>query len=251
MVEAPMEFNLKKTVGQLALEKPGLLPVFEELGIDYCCGGNVPLEEACRNANVPVEQIGRMFEERSALAQSRERDWSSEPLFGLIAYIVNHHHYFTRREMVRLDELLHKVCAAHGEKHPELLRIRDLFRSLSDELLLHMAREEQVLFPYIADLEKRFTRREPVLAPAFGTVLNPIRMMMQEHDSAGATLKLIRRLAADYSVPTDACMSWFALYQGMQEFEQDLHRHIHLENNLLFPRAVRLEERAELTAATA
>ena len=246
-----MELNPNKTVAELALEMPALLPVLEELGIDYCCGGNATLEEACRTANVTVGQVEKMFEERSAFAESGEHNWLREPLFGLIAYIVNHHHYFTRREMVRLDQLLHKVCAAHGDKHAELFRVRDLFRSLSDELLLHMAREEQVLFPYITDLEKRFTRHEPVYAPAFGTVLNPVRMMMQEHDSAGATLKLIRRLAADYSVPPDACMTWFALYQGMQEFEQDLHRHIHLENNLLFPRAAKLEEKAELTAAIA
>ncbi|HXE91699.1 MAG TPA: iron-sulfur cluster repair di-iron protein [Terriglobales bacterium] len=246
-----MNLDPKKTVGELALETPALLPVFEELGIDYCCGGQVPLEQACRKAEVPVEQVAQRLEERAAIAQERERDWMNEPLFGLVAYIVNHHHYFTRRETARLEELLRKVCDAHGEKRPELFRMRDLFRALSGELHMHMAREEQVLFPYITDLEKRVTRHEPVLPPPFGTVLNPIRMMMHEHDSAGETLKALRSLAAGYAVPAEACMSWRALYQGLQEFEQDLHRHIHLENNLLFPRAAKLEEKVETRAATA
>ena len=131
-----MELNPNKTVAELALEVPALLPVLDDLGIDYCCGGAASLEEACRNAKVTVEQVAKMFEERSTFAHDAERDWLREPLFGLVAFIVNHHHYFTRREMVRLDQLLDKVCAAverFHEQHGGFWKPAGLLRKLAAE----------------------------------------------------------------------------------------------------------------------
>jgi len=148
---------------------------------------------------------------------------------------------FTRTEIARLRGLLAKVCTKHGELHLELEPLRMLFDKLSAELEPHMFKEERVLFPYIIALENAVANRRPLLRPPFGTVANPIRMMMMEHDNAGHLLKEMRQLTFYYTPPADACMSYRALYQALDEFEKDLHEHIHLENNILFPRAAELE----------
>src|SRR5262249_33103435 len=152
-------------------------------------------------------------------------------------YILDKHHSFTRQELGRLDALLVKVCQAHKSRHPELLEIQYVFQQLKNELNTHMLKEEMVLFPYIVGLEEATCRNQPRQSPPFGTVLNPIRVMMAEHDGAGDMLREIRRLSVEFAVPADGCISYKTLYQALEEFEQDLHQHIHLENNILFPRA--------------
>jgi regulator of cell morphogenesis and NO signaling len=244
-----MIIEQSKTVKELALAFPQTTRVFERLGIDYCCGGARALREACQLAGVPVETALRALNEAMRAAPQPGRDWSVEPLTALITHILEGHHVFTRNELDRLPKLFAKVWAAHGEKHPELLLLQSLFEELRAELLQHMLKEEQLLFPYVAQLEQARQQARAAPRPFFGTVRNPVRMMMLEHDNAGATLREMRRLAGDYEAPPDACASFRALYQALAEFEADLHEHIHLENNLLFPRAVALEEEAQCAFA--
>jgi regulator of cell morphogenesis and NO signaling len=162
-------------------------------------------------------------------------------LADLIQHIVIQHHGFAREELTRLQPLLEKVLAKYGHKHPELEEIQMLFHGLVQELTMHMLKEEHMLFPYIEQLEGAANTSWRPAPPTFGTVQIPVRMMMLEHDSAGQALKRIRRLSDGFTAPVEACMSFKAIYEGFREFEADLHRHIHLENNILFPRAVELE----------
>ena len=241
-----MDLYARRTVAELVLENPSLIPAFEQLGIDYCCGGSHSLEDACREANVSLDQVTASVAAGRALSPDAEsaRDWASAPLSELADHIVDRHHAYTRRALARLEELFVEVSAAHAEHHPELGQIQRVFRGLVQELLQHMNKEESILFPYVAKLEESLRRRQPVAPAPFGTVNNPVRMMMQEHESAAAALREIRKWAENYRLPADACTRWKLLYQGFQELEQDLHRHIHLENNILFPRALVLEKRA-------
>ena len=235
-----------KTVRELALEIPRATRVFERLGIDYCCGGGRSLEEACDAAHVRVEDLERMLaeaEEHPPGAGQDDAAWQRAPLFGLIAHIIQKHHYFVRRELRRIEPLLARVISSHGEKHPELLEVQRQFRGLGEELIQHMMKEEQILFPYVTHLEESESRREPVAPPRFGSAENPIRMMMHEHESAGSVLRTIRSHTGDYRLPPGACAGYETLYQSLQDFEQDLHQHIHLENNILFPRALELEDK--------
>jgi regulator of cell morphogenesis and NO signaling len=233
-----------KTVRELATENPAATRVFEKLGIDYCCGGSQSLEQACEKANLPVEQVLDSLEmaAQTARATQNTRDWNSEPLSELIAHIKNTHHKFTREEVVRLSALLDKVCKVHGKNHAEVLRIRSVFAELSQELTTHLMKEEMVLFPYITRLEEAVLENEPVIPPPFGSVQNPVAMMEHEHDSAGTALRAMRQASSDYSAPEDACFSYRTLYSALAAFEADLHQHIHLENNILFPRAIAMEK---------
>jgi len=235
-----------KTVRELALEVPQATRVFERLGIDYCCHGERLLEEACALVHVEVADVERYLAEAGEHPAEPGRDdgsWQRSPLFGLIAHIIQKHHYFVRRELRRIEPLLARVIASHGEKHPELLEVQRQFRALGDELVEHMMKEEQILFPYVTHLEESDSRRQAVAAPRFGTIENPVRMMMHEHESAGAVLRSMRQKTGNYSLPNGACAGYETLFNALQDFEQDLHQHIHLENNILFPRALALEEK--------
>jgi regulator of cell morphogenesis and NO signaling len=159
----------------------------------------------------------------------------------LIAHIQSTHHKYTREEITRLGPLFEKVCTVHGKNHPELLWIHQLFQDLAQELTAHMMKEEMILFPYIARMEAAVMRNEPIPRPPFGSVQNPVSMMEHEHDSAGNALRAMREASNGYSAPADACVSFQALYRALAEFEGDLHQHIHLENNILFPRAIAIE----------
>jgi regulator of cell morphogenesis and NO signaling len=239
-----------KTVRELALEVPQATRIFERLGIDYCCHGERLLEEACALAHVEVVEVERALTEAEAKPEERpaesgrdDASWQRSPLFGLIAHIIQKHHYFVRRELRRIEPLLARVIATHGEGHPELLEVQRQFRALGDELVQHMMKEEQILFPYVTHLEESENRRQPMAAPQFGTIENPVRMMMHEHESAGAVLRSMREKTANYRLPNGACAGYETLFSALQDFEQDLHQHIHLENNILFPRALKLEEK--------
>jgi regulator of cell morphogenesis and NO signaling len=228
------------TVREVAAQVPESTRLFETLQIDYCCGGNRPLTEACASAGVEVDSVMKQLSvlDKSAPTE-RAVDFQKLSLTQLITHIVDTHHVFTKSEMSRLRALVTKVIGAHGANHPELLTVGELFQRLCADLEPHMFKEEQVLFPYIIRMEKA----ETVLLAPFGTVKNPIRMMMMEHDTAGDILRKLRAVTSDYRVPSDGCISYQTLYQALQGLEKDLHQHIHLENNVLFPKAVELESR--------
>lgn len=235
-----MYLSTNKTVRELTLEVPAATRVFEKLGIDYCCGGKRSLGEACTTAGVKFEDV-----ELALIAASKtnheEPNFHTASLEELINHVVGKHHSFTRLEIARLNALLEKVCAAQGENHPELLQINVLFRELGADLETHMTKEERVLFPYVLRMEAAAKQQVPLFRPPFGTVANPVRMMMLEHDRAGELLQELRALSSNYVPPADGCISYQTLYAALEALEKDLHQHIHLENNILFPRAVEME----------
>jgi regulator of cell morphogenesis and NO signaling len=230
-------------VRDVALELPQATRVFEKLKIDYCCGGDKPLGEACATAGVEVANLEQMLEEAGkAEAQGNgSLDFQKATLSELVGHILDKHHVYTTEEMARLAALIEKVIGAHGENHPELRQIGEVFQRLCADLKPHMFKEEQILFPYIGELERTSLQNRPAPFAPFGTVNNPVRMMMMEHDTAGDLLRELRALSSNYTVPSDGCISYQTLYQALEAFEQDLHQHIHLENNILFPRAIELE----------
>jgi len=238
--------NSSMTVREVAIELPQSTRLFERLKIDYCCGGNRPLTEACASIGVEVGEIMGMLETLSQSEPQSALDFQKLSLSELIAHILDTHHFFTRHEMTWLESLTKKVISAHGENHPELHEVGTLFDALCADLEPHMFKEEQILFPYILALANASLENSaPPFAP-FGTVNNPIHMMMMEHDAVGEILRNLRTLTSDYTTPPDGCISYHTLYEAFEVFEKDLHQHIHLENNILFPRAIELE--ARLTA---
>ena len=201
------------------------------------------LTDACAAAGITFDEVVKSLETESASGEiSTEPDFQKATLDMLIKHIVGKHHEFTRLEIARLNALLEKVCTVHGENHPELFKIQLLFSELGAELETHMGKEELMLFPYIVRMETAANQKSPLSPPPFGTVANPVRMMMLEHDRAGELLKEIRTLSSNYTSPSDGCISYQTLYTALDELEKDLHQHIHLENNILFPRAVEMEE---------
>jgi len=238
-----MSVTTEKTVRDLALEIPAATRVFEQLGIDYCCGGGQTLEEACRGAKLPLERVLASLEAAGPAPShgGAGRDWQAAPLTELVAHILDTHHEYVRGEIARLPPLFDKVAKAHGANHPELSGLRQTFGALAEELTSHLMKEEMVLFPYILRLKEAVAAGAPTPPSPFGSVRNPVAMMVHEHDSAGQALRTLRRDSNGYSAPADACVSFLSLYQGLSAFEADLHRHIHLENNILFPRAIALE----------
>jgi regulator of cell morphogenesis and NO signaling len=233
--------DTNRTVRDFAVEVPGATRLFERIGIDYCCGGGKALDEACAERGLDAADVLRSLEGLGAGAAAGPDDPATWTLTALADHIVEKHHVFTREELERLGRLFDKVHAAHGERHPEIDVLRRLFGELAAELGPHMLKEEQVLFPYIKGLERAAAEGVPAPKPFFGTVRNPVRMMQLEHDSAGDVLADMRRISGGYTAPKDACMSFRTLYEALVELERDLHLHIHLENNVLFPKAVALE----------
>lgn len=230
-----------QTVREIALEQPTSIRVFERLGIDYCCGGRKPLSEACEARRLEVNAVIAALEEAASGPEKPAEDFGKNSLTGLCAHIVATHHEYVRRELPRLTALAEKVVNRHGETHPELPVIQATLARLSEELTQHLAKEEMVLFPYISKLERAIVEGGPRPEGCFGTVSNPIAMMTREHDDAGMLLEVLRSKSSQYTTPEGACPTYHAFYDGLREFEQDLHQHIHLENNVLFPRAVEME----------
>jgi regulator of cell morphogenesis and NO signaling len=242
----PSQLQLTRTVGNIVRERIGAARVFERFGIDYCCGGDVPLEAACRQSGVGVDEVCTALEEEaSALPEAGEPDWATLSLTELADDIVARHHTWLRSELPRLGGLIDRVLDAHGANHPELNELRDVFAALQNELYSHMMKEERVLFPIIRQLEEARAQGLGSIQFHCGSVNNPIRVMEHEHDDAGAALRRMRELTGGFQPPEDACESYRALLAGLQDLETDLHLHIHKENNILFPGAADLE--AELS----
>ena len=237
----------KTTIGELALQVPNAIAVLEKWQIDYCCRGHRSVAEVCETAGIPVEKLLDAIND--ARGSAGDGELQKKSLGELMQYIVDTHHVFTRQACETVRLLADKVAARHGERHPEVVEARGIVVQIVDDLIPHMLKEEQVLFPYVDNLETALENGEPAPVPFFGTVKNPIRMMMSEHDAVGDLLVQLRAATGDYKLPDDACLSYRALYERLVELEEDLHRHIHLENNLLFPRAAALEERGGAAAA--
>lgn len=239
-----MTINATKTVREIAVEMPDATRIFEKLKIDYCCGGGKTLEEACLTSGTKLDDVISLLDkaETEQRKNSDDIDFQSMSLNELITHILDTHHVFTREEIQRLTGLMQKVCSVHGENHPELFELQNYTRLLFNDLEPHLFKEESILFPYIVRLEMSAQKNLFAPFPPFGTIANPVRMMSMEHDNAGDLLKKMREITSDYKVPADVCISYQTLYSALEIFERDLHQHIHLENNILFPRAIKLEQ---------
>ena len=221
------------TVADIASAFPASVRVFQRHGIDFCCGGKTPLSLACRERGVPLAELVSAIEASTLAPESDACDWRTEPLHRLVAHIVETYHRPLREELPRLDSMAAKVARVHGQKAGHLTRVAVIVSELSAELQSHMRKEELVLFPVICAFEEG-AERPNIQIDA------PITVMEQEHDHAGALLAELRAISDGYVAPAWACETFRALYYGLSELEAAMHRHVHLENNILFPRALGL-----------
>ncbi len=231
-----------RTVGELAAEMPVSIRVFEAWKIDYCCGGRTPLADACAIAGRTIDDFIAELEKSVAVPDGVGRDWAGETLTGITRHLCATYHVYTRQELETLIPLAEKVQGVHGERRLELAKVVALVHELSGDMLPHMLKEEQVLFPYVEQLESVSGTGRPAPTPFFGTVRNSVRMMMLEHDRVGELLADLRAVTESYALPEGACFSYRELYRRLEEFERKTHEHVHIENNVYFPRAVALEE---------
>jgi regulator of cell morphogenesis and NO signaling len=233
----------RATVGEIVATDFRAAAIFEGFGIDFCCGGRRSLVEACRTADADPAVVLRAIDALPQAADA-ETDVTRWPLDRLIDHIVETHHTYVRQALPAIARHLAKLQEVHGERHPELAPIARVFDEVSDELSQHMLKEEQVLFPYVRELAGQQGERFGGMMSPFGTVENPIRMMEREHREAADALRIIRELTHEYVAPDDGCRTYSVCMAELSEFERDLHHHVHLENNVLFPRAVALENGA-------
>lgn len=229
-----MTISDKTPVSEIAALVPSSIRVFERFGIDFCCGGEKPLGVACQDRQLSFDEVRRAIEASAAEGCPSDRDWALEPLPALIDHIVTVYHARLRDQMPRLEQMAARVARVHGAKAPRLLgRLEAIVGELSADLREHMLKEERVLFPAIRALDSGH-------APALPVPLDsPIRVMMREHDAAGDLLAELRRITEGYTPSDWACATSRALYAGLEELERDMHVHVHLENNILFPAALR------------
>jgi regulator of cell morphogenesis and NO signaling len=229
-----------ETVGSIAANDWRKAQVFKKFGIDFCCGGKKSLREVCTDKKLDYAAIQAELQRVISTSTDRALSYNDWTASFLVDYILNTHHAYVNKALPELRAYAYKVATVHGEFHPELKRIYELVEALYEELTSHMMKEENILFPYIKELSSS-AEHQP---PHFGTVKNPIHVMEHEHDQAGEILREIRALSNDYLLPADACASYSLLFKLLEEFESDLHTHIHLENNILFPKALELENQA-------
>jgi len=237
---ATVEKLIEKTLAEIVTDNIRSAIIFEEAGLDFCCKGKRSLKDACAEKNVDVQKIVNELSNLSDTGNGTQNvnDWQ---LDFLVDYIMNNHHQYVRRMIPVISLHADKVASVHGNNHPGIIHIADLFLAVREELEMHMMKEERVLFPQIKQMVINQKENSQFFPPPFGTIQNPIRMMEYEHTNAGDALYQIRDLSNNYSHPEDACNTFKALYSELKEFEEDLHKHIHLENNILFPKSIELE----------
>ena len=236
-----------KTVADLVTENIKTAHIFKKYGIDFCCGGGISIQKACEKANVDYELLaGELLNVDNSI--SRATNYNSWELDFLTDHIINVHHSYVEENIPLLLQYSERVAKVHGHHYTELLEIKELFREVSGELSAHMKKEELILFPFIKKLV--LAKKEDTGLPTahFGSVDNPIRMMEVEHEDAGEILRKIATLSNNYTPPEAACNTYRAFYAKLDEFEQDLHQHVHLENNILFPKSLQLEKELRETA---
>ncbi|MXO05554.1 MULTISPECIES: iron-sulfur cluster repair di-iron protein [Flavobacterium] len=235
--------NLKnKTIGSFVAEDFRTAAVFSKYRIDFCCKGNRTVAEVCEKQNIDADDLLQNVLQVVQSENSESIDFNSWPLDLLADYIEKTHHRYVEEKMNVLLPFLDKLCKVHGANHPELFKINELFIGCAGELSQHMKKEELILFPFVKRMVKTKESDGILSQPSFGTVSNPIAMMMHEHDNEGERFREIAELTNNYTPPADACTTYRVTFAMLKEFEADLHKHIHLENNILFPKAVTLEK---------
>ena len=236
-----MTISSETQIGEVVKLNFKTAPLFHEHNIDYCCGGNKTISEACIEAGIEASQLLLQLKEIVEKSDPDSEYINNLPLDELSDYIVKRHHSYVKSNIPFLTASLEKIWSVHGKNHPELYEIKKLFDESAGELTMHMQKEEIMLFPYIQKMVAVQKNGLPISRPVFGSVSNPIRMMIAEHETEGARFNKIAEISGGYSIPDDACTTYKAALNQLKEFENDLHRHIHLENNILFPKALQLE----------
>jgi len=235
-----------KTIAELVASDFRTANVFKRHGIDFCCSGKRTLAEVCKKENVDLERLQADLRDiKTSPTETPHLDFNQWKMDFLSDYIVNVHHKYVRENIPPLLEYTQKVAKVHGATNPEVVQIARLFIDLAAELHQHMAKEEQILFPYIKRLADAKKASQPVQPAPFGSAENPIAMMEHEHDTAGKIMKEIRRLSSNFNFPENACNTYRVSYLKLNEFEEDLYRHIHLENNILFPKVIEAEQKLQ------
>lgn len=229
------------TLGEIVKKNYKAAAVFERYALDFCCKGNQNFTDACKAGNIEPSLIAN---ELNRLESEQEHGvaFDTWPLDTLIDYIIKRHHSYVEEKTPLIKSYLDKICEAHGSRHPELHKVREIFFEIGGELAVHMKKEELILFPFIKKLAQANGTKTPVTSPLFGSVSNPVDMMKEDHAIEGEKFSRLAVLTNNYQIPADACNTFAVTYQFIDEFEKDLHLHIHLENNILFPKAIRLEE---------
>jgi regulator of cell morphogenesis and NO signaling len=228
------------TLRSIALEQPATIRVFERFHLDYCCGGKRPLGEACAEKGLAAEEVLAALADAASTTPDEE-DFSQATPTELIHHIVQIHHAYIRSELPHLQSMAERVATRHGPVHPEVTVVQRNLAQLADELIFHLDKEERILFPYIEGLARSRNQNAAPPSACFGSVESPIRAMIHEHEGAAALLAEIRAVTHGFVPWLEACPTTVGLYHGLDAFERDLHRHVHLENNLLFPRAIALK----------
>lgn len=234
-------FN-NKTIGEIVAENTSAAKIFESYNIDFCCNGNKKFDAVINEKKLDPQKI---IDELSVLQKDKNNhsmDFKSWPLDLLADYVEKKHHRYVEEKIQEIKPYLEKITHVHGSNHPELSQINEQFNQSAGELAMHMKKEELILFPYIRKMAAAKQKNEKVNLPQFGTVENPIKAMMSEHDTEGERFKKISELSNNYTTPDDGCNTYRLTYAMLKEFQQDLHIHIHLENNILFPASLELEK---------
>ncbi len=235
----------QKQIGQFVAEDFRTAAVFSNYGIDFCCKGDRTVEEVCSKNKIDIDELLRKLEDAQSSNSQQSIDYKSWPLDLLAEYIEKKHHRYVEEKTPVLRQFLDKLCKVHGQRHPELLEITALFIGCSKELASHMKKEELILFPFIKRMVKAKLESSQIESPQFQTVENPIAMMKDEHEAEGERFRKIVELTNNYTPPADGCNTYQVTFAMLDEFEKDLHLHIHLENNILFPEAIKLEASLE------
>jgi regulator of cell morphogenesis and NO signaling len=234
-----MNITGKQIIGELVAEDYRAAEVFSKYGIDFCCKGGLTLQEACEKKKIDLEALITDLADITKRVESAKSDYQAWPVDLLADYIEKKHHRYVAEKTSVIQQYLTKVCQVHGKAHPELTEILDNFNESAQMLAAHMKKEELILFPFIRKMAIAGDNEVP--APRFGTVQNPIDMMKEEHSVEGERFRKIAELSGNYTPPPDACNTFRVTYALLKEFEEDLHLHIHLENNILFPKAIKME----------
>ncbi len=238
-----MSITKDSNIGKIVAENYRYATVFKTAGIDFCCNGNRSIEDACNKKKINTDELLQKL--NAAAAQGNggaEIDYRTWPLDLLADYIEKTHHRYVEAKIEEITPYLTKVMRVHGENHPELLEIGELFFQSAQELTSHLSKEEGILFPHIRKMVEAQLKNESLPKSSFGEVKNPIEVMFMEHDNEGERFRKIEALSDNYNPPADACGTYRVTYSLLEEFESDLHKHIHLENNILFPKAIELEK---------
>lgn len=231
-----------ETIGELVAKDYRKAQVFKKYGLDFCCGGKKSVKAACEEKGIDADKVEAELNAFTETPAAKTENYDNWGLGFLGDYIVNKHHAYVRESIPALTEYTTKIARVHGGRHPELVEVAKHFAAVAAELTSHMPKEERILFPYIKQMEEAQKNGTTIDRPAFGTIQSPINMMEMEHTAAGGDMEAIRTLTQNYELPADACATYRVAFSKLQEFEDDLFNHIHLENNILFPKAIALEK---------